>query len=434
MAGAFSRCGQTTLGLSPALAGRLACVPPPATHGADTAQLVDALPLLYRTVERVRRRVAAAFSAPLGSLRLSDATLTRLQPVDAGTADAECGASGEDERRRGAAAAVTASGSLDVGLLRDDRFCYWRPHVDQVSVAEYEFSALLYLTSHGASAVDGAGATPECAHAAGAPVDVADRTVASGSMAEKPADASGSASDFEGGLLVFHDADADRIVQPEPGLLVAFTSGTANLHAVQRVTSGSRFALTMWFSTQTEAAHVAAVADPTHVAMQRWAAGLPDPLPDPLPACQPATLPPHTASAEASPLPCPLAVPSSRLPTRDEALVSAALCSLPANDPLGRALLLAASGQHSEALARGVGLPAHCAHAAPIPLALPSGRDEDTTSVLLADPAEASHALLQPRVTALDALLTTLRRARAARVPRLAQVAPPADDAFSVFD
>ena len=38
---------------------------------------------------------------------------------------------------------------LDVGVLRGDHFSYHRPHIDQVSVREYEYSALLYLARHG---------------------------------------------------------------------------------------------------------------------------------------------------------------------------------------------------------------------------------------------------------------------------------------------
>ena len=33
--------------------------------------------------------------------------------------------------------------------------------------------------------------------------------------------------DFSGGRLIFHDEDVDRVVLPEAGLLVAFTSGGA---------------------------------------------------------------------------------------------------------------------------------------------------------------------------------------------------------------
>ena len=73
MAGAFSRCGQTTLGLSPALASRMLSYPLPDALGAShlnaasdgsgvsaadaaSASIPGALPLLYRTVERVRRQ------------------------------------------------------------------------------------------------------------------------------------------------------------------------------------------------------------------------------------------------------------------------------------------------------------------------------------------------------------------------------------------
>ena len=39
------------------------------------------------------------------------------------------------------------------------------------------------------------------------------------------------------------------VLLPEPGTLVAFDSGNANLHCVERVSRGSRFALTMWFTS-----------------------------------------------------------------------------------------------------------------------------------------------------------------------------------------
>ena len=126
----------------------------------------------------------------------------------------------------------------------------------QVSVAEYEYSALLYLTRYGSAAPTEEGGTGTAAGgAAAAPV-----------------------GDFEGGRLVFHDLDADRVVLPEPGVLVAFESGAPNLHAVQRVTRGSRFALTMWFTSKAEMP--GAAVDPTHAAMQQWAAALPDPRVD----------------------------------------------------------------------------------------------------------------------------------------------------------
>mmetsp|Transcript_27238 Transcript_27238/g.57271 ORF Transcript_27238/g.57271 Transcript_27238/m.57271 type:complete len:541 (-) Transcript_27238:404-2026(-) len=262
MAGAFARCGQTTLGVSPALSTRM-------RDARSSLQLSSGLPLLYMAIERARRCVSRVFNEELHALALSDATLTRLQPV-------------ADDLTQ-----ASSSGALDVGVMRGDRFVYWRPHVDQVSVAEYDYSALLYLTKHGA---DG---------------------------------------DFEGGVLTFHDAAEDCEVLPEPGLLVSFRSGPPNLHSVSRVSRGSRFALTMWFTTQRAKRQKGAGAADEHEQMQDWAeravsAQLTGKPPPPLPAC--------VESPD-----------KNMLPAREAALASAALTSLPANDPLGRGILLAHS-------------------------------------------------------------------------------------------
>ena len=94
MAGAFSRCGQTTLGVSPALSARLLHVAPQQAEGGEQAEggkcaLGGTVPLLYVAVERARRRVAETFGVPLPSVRMSDATLTRLLPYgDSGAAEA----------------------------------------------------------------------------------------------------------------------------------------------------------------------------------------------------------------------------------------------------------------------------------------------------------------------------------------------------------
>ena len=448
----FTRCGQTTLGLSPALATRTLAAGAPADAPPAVSQTV---PLLYRTVERIRRRVSAAFGAPLAELRLSDATLTRLQPVgDELGGGGGGGGSGRWRRRRSRSlteklAAATASGSLDVGALRGDQFCYWRPHVDQVSVDEYEYSALLYLTRH--SSVEAA----EAEATAAAAVDVSGPGAANPAASASAASAGGG--DFTGGKLVFHDGDGyDRVVLPEPGLLVSFTSGAANLHAVQRVTRGSRFALTMWFTTRRETAAAAAAADPTHVAMQRWAASLEDAdasaaggrgvAASPL---RVATPPPPLVEAFGANVWAAVGAGGAarKLPTREEAIVSAAVCTLPANDPLQRALVLSPAGRLGETLERGLGVAPPHAHAAPTELealatprttaaaaaaAVPSQpRGHEDDGVVLAPPLRAT---LQPRVAALDALMTTLRRARA----EVSAEAPPASqqqgDAFSVFD
>jgi len=349
MASAFSRYGQCTLGLSPALAQRTAA----------TEELAPALPLLYTAVERARRRVAATRGKPLHQWRVSDATLTRLRPAPL-PGDADAGGAGAAS---GAAPAASApqrlaceAGSLDVGFCRGDRFCYWRPHLDQVSVTEYEQSALLYLTSHTA--------------------------------------------DFEGGRLLFYDDATDSVVLPEGGLLVSFASGAPNLHAVERVESGARFALTMWFTTQP--ADPCSSLDETHAAMLEWAQAA-------------------VAAEERAEPPPPPPLLSQRsadgLPSRDEALASSALCSLPPNDPLCEALLTARPGRSLSAVMRA-SLGLKCRNEARGRLGCA------TTNPLARAPADADDAALDlpsllerlhSRVRLYDALCDTLARASAGR-------------------
>eukprot|EP00466_Bigelowiella_natans_P010242 jgi/Bigna1/130671/aug1.12_g5379 len=85
-------------------------------------------------------------------------------------------------------------------------FRYWNPHIDKANIPSYDYSALLYLTT-------------KDLHFSG------------------------------GGDLVFIDEHQDVIISPVQGRLVAFTSGTENLHRVERVSNGTRIVLSMWFTT-----------------------------------------------------------------------------------------------------------------------------------------------------------------------------------------
>ena len=49
--------------------------------------------------------------------------------------------------------------------------------------------------------------------------------------------------------------DAERLVTPRAGRLVAFSSGLENLHRVREVTRGERFVLAMWFTCSAEHAY-----------------------------------------------------------------------------------------------------------------------------------------------------------------------------------
>ena len=83
------------------------------------------------------------------------------------------------------------------------------PHVDRANVPEYEISTLLYLSTAGV--------------------------------------------DFEGGAFAFNDPDADRLVEPSAGMLLAFCSGFRNLHQVRPVSFGERFVLSTWYRRSSRA-------------------------------------------------------------------------------------------------------------------------------------------------------------------------------------
>jgi len=83
---------------------------------------------------------------------------------------------------------------------------YWHVHVDKETYGSFHFTSLLYLTDYGI--------------------------------------------DFKGGSFVFvdnHDK-LNRTIQPRSGRVSAFTSGPENKHHVEKVTWGTRYALTMGFT------------------------------------------------------------------------------------------------------------------------------------------------------------------------------------------
>jgi len=62
--------------------------------------------------------------------------------------------------------------------------------------------------------------------------------------------------DFEGGEFVFCDEDGNThlILEPVRGRVNAFTSGSENVHYVDKVTKGERYALTIAFTCDKDAA------------------------------------------------------------------------------------------------------------------------------------------------------------------------------------
>ena len=107
---------------------------------------------------------------------------------------------GDGEARPEAAAAAEAR---SFNWLVDSVSGTYAPHVDRANQSMYDISSLLYLTS--------------------------------------------AATDFDGGLFAFNDPDADRLVEPTAGRMLAFCSGFTNLHQVRPVTAGDRIVLSTWF-------------------------------------------------------------------------------------------------------------------------------------------------------------------------------------------
>ncbi|XP_048346048.1 2-oxoglutarate and iron-dependent oxygenase domain-containing protein 3 isoform X2 [Sphaerodactylus townsendi] len=81
---------------------------------------------------------------------------------------------------------------------------YWHPHIDKVTYGSFDYTSLLYLSDY--------------------------------------------TEDFGGGRFVFMDEGANRTVEPRAGRVSFFTSGTENLHRVEKVHWGTRYAITISFT------------------------------------------------------------------------------------------------------------------------------------------------------------------------------------------
>uniref|UniRef100_I3KUG4 2-oxoglutarate and iron dependent oxygenase domain containing 3 n=1 Tax=Oreochromis niloticus TaxID=8128 RepID=I3KUG4_ORENI len=91
---------------------------------------------------------------------------------------------------------------------------YWHPHIDKVTYGSFDYTSLLYLSDYG--------------------------------------------SDFTGGRFVFMDQNGNRTVEPRAGRVSFFSSGSENLHRVEKVTWGTRYAITVSFTCDPEHA----ISDP----------------------------------------------------------------------------------------------------------------------------------------------------------------------------
>lgn len=91
---------------------------------------------------------------------------------------------------------------------------YWHPHIDKVTYGSFDYTSLLYLSDYG--------------------------------------------TDFTGGRFIFMDSNGNRTVEPRAGRVSFFSSGSENLHRVEQVSWGTRYAITVSFTC--DPAH--AISDP----------------------------------------------------------------------------------------------------------------------------------------------------------------------------
>ncbi|XP_061764824.1 urotensin-2 receptor 2 isoform X3 [Nerophis ophidion] len=91
---------------------------------------------------------------------------------------------------------------------------YWHPHIDKVTYGSFDYTSLLYLSDYG--------------------------------------------SDFTGGRFVFMDQNGNKTVEPRAGRVSFFSSGSENLHRVETVSWGTRYAITVSFTCDP----TQAIADP----------------------------------------------------------------------------------------------------------------------------------------------------------------------------
>eukprot|EP00794_Sanderia_malayensis_P017052 gene17052-18769_t len=87
---------------------------------------------------------------------------------------------------------------------------YWHTHIDKITYKTFYYTSLLYLADYG--------------------------------------------TDFMGGRFVFVGKRSNKTVEPKRGRLSFFTSGSENPHYVEKVVSGTRYAITVSFTCDKSAA------------------------------------------------------------------------------------------------------------------------------------------------------------------------------------
>ena len=138
-------------------------------------------------------------------------------------------------------------GSAAAATTHDE---YWHPHIDREQYGVFEATALIYLSEHGGDFDGGEfvfvdSATP---HTAAEQRQVEVAMMENADSRTKAAESSTAAARHTEEV----DEDREWIIRPSLGAVTFFSSGAENVHYVRRVTSGTRYALTIAFTRNEE--------------------------------------------------------------------------------------------------------------------------------------------------------------------------------------
>ena len=124
---------------------------------------------------------------------------------------------------------------------------YWHPHIDREQYGTFEATALIYLSEWGDEFEGGEFVFVDTA--ANRTIDKVEHEVDAAQTADADTTTHGSTVASDGGAS---DGGHEWVLRPSLGALAFFSSGTENVHYVRRVTSGTRYALTIAFTRNEE--------------------------------------------------------------------------------------------------------------------------------------------------------------------------------------
>ena len=137
---------------------------------------------------------------------------------------------------------------------------YYHPHIDREQYGTFEATALIYLSDWGRDFDGGEFVFMDAAANRTGESNRVQREVEAAQTDEAGGEAATAAAQDSAVTGSSGESAAEWVLRPSTGALAFFSSGSENTHFVRRVTSGTRYALTIAF-TRSEEDSVEAVLD-----------------------------------------------------------------------------------------------------------------------------------------------------------------------------